>query len=73
MVNHLLYVVFSFQIILVTIADIMANVWISSTGKEGAWYLHDANMTDAETTFRLPNWLGYWFTFFSLYNNFVPM
>ena len=72
-VNQILYVVFSFQMALVTIADVMANVWIASAGAEGAWYLRDANSTRGDTSFQLPNWIGYWFTFFSLLNNFVPM
>ena len=72
-VNKLLYVIFGVQLVLVTIADVMANVWLATPGSRAAWYLHPANNTAGNGDFELPGWIGYWFTFFGLFNNFVPM
>ena len=70
--NKLLYVIFTVQLVLVTIADVLACVWLGTAGSE--WYLKQpGNATNSDTGYQLPNFIGYWFTFFGLFNNFVPM
>ena len=71
--NKLLYVIFSVQLALVTIADILACVWLGNAGGS-EWYMtQPGNITNEDTGYQLPNFIGYWFTFFGLFNNFVPM
>ena len=72
-VNKLLYVIFGAQLALVTVADVMVNMWLNTDGAKAAWYLHPPNATTVDNGYKLPDWFGYWLTFFGLLNNFVPM
>ena len=77
-INRILYVIILTQCLLVTFADIASIIWRTrnvtqqgSTGEYSTWYLVERG--DSISTFTFPPWLAYWFSYFILFNNFLPI
>lgn len=87
-INITLIIVLVAQIVLVVASDVLRLQWVADMyGTAGihAWYLFEANVSIADAdmnasdlnSFGLetdwPGWIAYFFTFFILYNNMVPI
>eukprot|EP00941_MAST-03F_sp_MAST-3F-sp1_P001023 g1023.t1 len=72
-VNKTLLIILFAQIVLCTISDILANSWVNSNldNPQDLWYLFPEGTTADNTT--LNSYIAYWFTFFILYCNLVPI
>lgn len=73
-INGTLTAVVTAQCVLVTIVDIARLVWNAQKlgdDPQAYWYIFPPN--SEPESYILPEWLAYWFTFFILFNNFVPI
>jgi magnesium-transporting ATPase (P-type) len=72
-INHTLYMVVFAQCALVTITVVARMIWEAEylSDPEKLWYLFPPG-TEMDS-YDLPSWLANWFTFFVLFNNFVPI
>lgn len=72
-VNRFMAIAFCLQIVMIIISDVSNLAWYDANIQNNDTHMWYLNPYREERQLALPNWLAYFFTFFVLYNNMIPI